>query len=72
MDLMLLRQWINYAIGKEHYWKTSDKLTKAQKHYQKKNFDAAVLNTLAQTAQSLETYLGWMEAMIDDQSRLSA
>ena len=72
MDLMLLTQRINYAIGKAHHWQTSDKLTKAQKHYQKKNFDAAVLKTLEQTAQSLEAYLGCMEEMVDDQSRMSA
>ena len=72
MDLMILTQRINYAIGKAHYWKTSDKLTKAQKHYQKKNFDAAVLKTLEQTAQALETYLDCMEATVDDQSRMSA
>jgi hypothetical protein len=57
MDLTDLSIRIYYAIGKANSLRESGKLTKAQKKYQKQQFDKAVLRTLEKAATELEAYL---------------
>jgi len=57
MDLTDLSTRIYYAIGKANSLRESSQLTKAQKKFQKQQFDRAVLQTLEKAATDLEAYL---------------